>query len=72
MERFASDTTLTEEQRALIRQWLADYEQWREARAAMDPVASQRQRDASTSLALMLVGLPLYIVHWRMIQRRAR
>ena len=26
----------------------------------------QRQRDASNSLAMLIVGLPLYLYHWRM------
>lgn len=29
----------------------------------------QRQRTASNSLALILVGLPLYLYHWRLIRR---
>lgn len=70
MERWASDENLTEEQRETIRQWLADYEQWRETSAKIDPVTSQRQRTASTSLALVLVGLPLYVFHWRLIRKR--
>lgn len=72
MERWASHDALTEEERATVRRWLADYEGWREASAKIDPVVSQRQRDASTSLAFILVGLPLYLFHWRMIRRRAR
>ncbi len=71
MERWASSDAVTEEQRATIRQWLADYESWRETSAKLDVVASQRQRDASTSLALILVGLPLYFFHSRMIRKRS-
>jgi hypothetical protein len=70
MERWSSDSTLTEEQRATIRQWLADYENWSQTSAKLDPVAAQRQRTASTSLAFIMVGLPLYLLHWRMIKKR--
>jgi hypothetical protein len=28
-----------------------------------------RQREISGSLAMILVGLPLYLYHWRMIQK---
>lgn len=69
MEKWASDSTLTEEQRELMRQSLEDYKAWREARAKVDPVTAQRQRTASSSIALILVGLPLFIVHWRLIRR---
>ncbi len=30
----------------------------------------QRQRDASNSLAMIIVGLPLYLYHWRMASKR--
>ena len=69
MTRSTGDSTLTEEQRAAIRQSLEDYAKWREASAKFDPVPAQRQRTASSSAALILVGLPLYLVHWRMIGR---
>jgi hypothetical protein len=72
MERWSADSTLTEAQRATIREWLVEYENWRETNAKLDPVAAQRQRTASTSLSLMLVGLPLYFFHWRLIRKSQR
>ena len=69
MERWASDSTLTDAERAAVREWLAEYENWRTANAKLDPVVAQRQRTASTSLSLILVGLPLYFFHWRLIRR---
>jgi len=71
MERWATDEALTPEQRATVQQWLADYETWRDTSAKLDVVTAQRQRQASTSLALILVGLPLYFFHWRMIRPRS-
>ncbi|MFN0151805.1 MAG: hypothetical protein ACKVU1_13990 [bacterium] len=70
MERWASSDAVTEEQRETIQQWLADYENWRETSAKLDVVTAQRQRDASTSLAFMIVGMPLYLAHWRLIRKR--
>lgn len=32
----------------------------------------QRQRDFSSSLAMMVVGLPLYIYHWKTIQSESK
>jgi hypothetical protein len=68
MERWAADSTLTATERAALREWLAEYENWRTASAKLDPVTAQRQRTASTSLSLILVGLPLYFFHWRLIR----
>lgn len=72
MERWATDSTLTDGERAAIREWLVEYENWRTASAKLDPVTAQRQRTASTSLSLILVGLPLYFSHWRLIRKSSR
>lgn len=63
------------ESRALFRdsttkkQWEEDYEEWRERRKSIDPVAARRHREAASSLSFILVGLPLYLYHWRLIRR---
>lgn len=31
--------------------------------------ASQRQRDAANALAMLIVGVPLYAYHWRVIKK---
>jgi len=33
-------------------------------------ITQQRQRDAANSLAMLIIGLPLYLYHWRMASRR--
>jgi hypothetical protein len=69
MERWSADESLSAQEREALRQWLADYESWRKTSATLDPVAAQRHRDAATGLALLIVGLPLYLFHWRLIRR---
>lgn len=63
---------LSEEEKATIKQWLADYENWKERRAKIDYVRARRHRDASLNLALILIGLPLYFYHWRIIKRETK
>lgn len=63
---------LTPEETAAVRQWLEEYRQWKERSEAVDPIVARRQRTASTSLALILVGLPLYLYHWGIIRREGR
>lgn len=69
LERLENDTTLDPETIRALRQWAGDYERMAEARATIDPVKSRRQRDAAGAIALLLVGLPLYFYHWRIISR---
>ncbi len=33
-------------------------------------IAQRRQRDAASALAQLIVGLPLYLYHWRLAGRR--
>lgn len=60
---------LTPEEREQIRHWMEEYRRWEERRATVDPIAAQRHREAASSLAMILVGLPLYLFHWRLIRR---
>jgi len=72
VEKLQEEEGLSEEEKATIKQWLADYEDWKERRSKIDPVTAQRHRDASTILAMILVGLPLYLFHWRIIRRETK
>jgi hypothetical protein len=69
-EQVARDTVvLSLEEREALRHWAAEYERYRRHWATVDPIRSRRQRDAARALALLLVGLPLYGYHWRVIRR---
>ncbi len=63
---------LTAEERALLRESIEEYRRWQERRSRVDPVVARRQREASSSLAMILVGLPLYLFHWRIIKRESQ
>jgi len=66
------NTGLTAEEKTNIEQWLSDYENWKAQNDAFDPIASQRQNEASMNLALILVGLPLFLAHWSLIKKDAK
>lgn len=66
------EITLTEAEKASIDQWIANYKDWQEKMAKVDPVTSRRHRDASTNLAMILIGLPLYFYHWGVIRRETK
>ena len=67
-----ANTGLTAEEKVIIENWLASYKTWQEQNANFDPITSQRQNEASMNLALILVGLPLYFFHWRIIKRETK
>ncbi len=72
IEEFQDGEELSKEEKATIKQWLADYKDWQERKSKVDPVTARRHRDASMNLALILVGLPLYLYHWRIIKRETK
>jgi len=63
---------LTEDERASIRQWLEDYRVWKEQRDQVDMVTAQRQRQASSNLAMIIVGVPLFLYHWRLARKEGK
>ncbi len=60
---------LTDVEKASVRSWIADYERWDEQRAAYDAVAARRERQLATALALVFVGIPVYLYHWLTIRK---
>jgi len=59
---------LTKEERTQLVRLLADYKLWEERQSGIDPITSNRHRDASFNLAMILIGLPLYLYHWGIIK----
>ncbi|MFH1610643.1 MAG: hypothetical protein ABIA91_02020 [Patescibacteria group bacterium] len=66
---------LTPEQRERIDDWLVDYQEWQDSEKNLDSdryILRNRQRQASTAISLILVGLPLWLFHWFTIKRDLR
>ena len=63
---------LTEDELNAVQNWLRDYEEWTETQSRIDPVTANRHRSAARNLALIIVGIPLYLYHWRIIRRETR
>ncbi len=62
---------LTEIEKEVLQNWISDYSEWKKRSAEYDPLSSRRQSEASSSLAMIFVGLPLYLYHWRIIKKDA-
>ncbi|MBK35066.1 MAG: hypothetical protein CME26_05990 [Gemmatimonadetes bacterium] len=44
-------------------------DEYLDRRERVDPATSQRHRDAASNLSFILIGLPVYLYHWRLIRR---
>ncbi len=55
-----------------IQNWLKDYQNWKETTAKIDYLSSRRQQNASVSLAMVMIGLPLYAYHWAIIRKETK
>jgi len=66
------EVTLSETEKTNIKNWLADYNNWKNSISKIDPITVRRHRDASLNLSLILIGLPLYLYHWRIIKRETK
>lgn len=64
-------SNLTAAEIQAIRDWKIQYEAWQQNQKRIDPVTADRHRNAATNLALILVGLPLYLFHWGLIKKEA-
>lgn len=66
---------LTTEQKVQVSNWLEDYKESQENEKNLDSdryILRNRQRQASTAISLILVGLPLWLFHWFTIKRDLR
>jgi len=63
------DICLSKEEKVDFERWLIDYNNWKESMSKIDHITSRRHRDASINLSLILIGLPLYLYHWRIIKK---
>ena len=66
------EVCLSVKEKTMLSHWLADYQKWQEHHSKIDFVAVKRQKDASINLALILVGLPLYLYHWQVIKKETK
>lgn len=67
-----TSTVFTADEQATIKTFLDNYKKCQEESKNINYVTSQRQKDASNSLAMILVGLPLYLYHWRVISKETK
>jgi len=67
-----TDSGFSADEQATIKTFLDNYQKCQKEGVNINYVTSQRQKDASSSLAMILVGLPLYLYHWRVISKETK
>ena len=63
---------LSKQEKEAIDNWIISYNDWQERYTKVDPITSRRHRDASLNLAMILIGLPLYLYHWLVIKKETK
>jgi len=73
LENCEETCDLSAGEKEALSEWLADYSEWQGK--AIDPkveLRRRRQRQASDNIAMIIVGLPLYLIHWGIIKKDAK
>ena len=63
---------LTNIQKEQVDNWLIDYTEWKQQEGTRDTslyVTRSRERQTSTALSLIVIGLPLWLFHWFTIKK---
>jgi len=76
IERYEENKEITQEltssEKQAIKNWMEDYKRWQEEESRINYLTVKRHREASQNLAFILIGLPLYLYHWRIIKRETK
>ncbi len=72
VEGVQKEDGFTEEEKQLAKDWLEDYKEWKEEADNIDYADIRRHQDAASSFSFILVGLPLYFYHWKIIKTETR
>lgn len=66
------EEVLTSQEKAALERWLVEFRNWEQTQKDYDPVRASRHRTASNALAMLIIGLPVFLYHWGVIQREIR
>jgi len=70
IENIGEGGSLSEDEKNSIEQWLIDYKKMSEEKISY--VTINRHKNASINLAMILIGLPLYLYHWLVIKKETK
>lgn len=68
LEKCKESCDLSQEDKETLSRWLEDYRQ----QETRDYGSAERQRQLANNLAMIIVGLPLYLYHWLTIKKETQ
>lgn len=72
VEKLRDSEAATETQKEQIDALLKDYERWKTEYRGDECRKAERQSSFATSLAMILVALPLYLIHWNLVRKEKK
>jgi hypothetical protein len=59
----------TADQKIQLDNLLADYEQWKKDNTGEECYSQERQNNVVDALTMMLIAIPIFALHWRIIKK---
>lgn len=59
----------TNDQKIQLENLLSDYEQWKNDNTGEECYSQERQNNIVTALTMMIVAIPIFLLHWRIIRK---
>lgn len=69
-EKSLDQSELTAEQQQRLADWSAQYDKWKAEEAAYNNQDQERRREIASSLAMLIVGLPVFGLHAPQVFRK--
>lgn len=66
------DPAATESQREALSEWEANYSSWKENDSKYNAAEQNIKRDTAQSLAMLIVGLPVFLIHMPKVFGKAK
>lgn len=72
LEKGGYATIATEDRKVQLENMLRDYEQWKADNAGDECYVQERQNNIVNALTMMLIALPIFAIHWRIIKKEKK
>lgn len=69
LDKNALTEVATTDQKMKLDNLLKDYEQWKKDNAEGECYSQERQNNVVNALTMMIIALPIYLFHWRLIKK---
>jgi hypothetical protein len=71
LEKTSYSTVATDDQKTQLENMLRDYENWKANNSGEECYSQERQNNAVNALTMMIIALPIFVFHWRLIKKES-